>query len=314
MTALNTTTIRAAGGVVYRDAPGAGGVEVCLVHRPRYDDWSLPKGKVEQGEHPLVAAVREVGEEAGLVATPQVRLPRVHYAVGGAPKVVDYWSMRAVEPAPFEPNEEADDLCWLPAAAAIERVSYPHDREVLRAFANLPPVTGVVLLVRHAHAGRRESWFADDGARPLEPAGEVEAARLVSPLAACRPRRLLSATPRRCRQTLAPLAAALDLPIEADGRFDETVNDAEGSTAVAALPTVAALPPTVVCSQGKVIPPALARLVEAAGGPQRPAARYRTAKGSGWLLAFGGNRLVGLDPLDADPLDTDPLSADPLAG
>jgi 8-oxo-(d)GTP phosphatase len=301
--ALSTTTIRAAGGVVWRrSAPDAadqdGPAEVCLVHRPRYDDWSLPKGKLEKGEHPLAAAVREVAEEAAVVAGPQLRLPQVRYASRGAPKTVDYWSMLALEQAPFEANDEVDEVGWLPVAAAIEVATYAHDRDVLRAFADLPPVTGVVLLVRHAHAGKREAWPVDDAARPLEPAGTAEAAELAAVLAACRPSRLISATPKRCLQTLAPLAAELDLPIEADGRFDETTNDGSPEAAVAALPAVATLPGAVVCSQGKVIPPLLARLVAAAGGPRRPADEYHTAKGAGWLLAFAGDSLAGFDPIE----------------
>ena len=91
----SVTPVRAAGGVVWRTGPDGAGVQICLVHRPRYDDWSLPKGKLEKGEHPLAAAVREVGEETGVRAVPQVRLPGVNYALrDGTPKTVDYWSMR----------------------------------------------------------------------------------------------------------------------------------------------------------------------------------------------------------------------------
>ncbi|MEV5448035.1 NUDIX hydrolase, partial [Streptomyces sp. NPDC052644] len=117
--------IRAAGGVAWRSTDD-GGVEVCLVHRPRYGDWSLPKGKLERGEHPLLAAVREVAEESDVRAVPQVRLPSVRYRSEGRPKLVDYWSMRAVGTGGFQPGTEVDDVCWLDVDAAVERVSYPH--------------------------------------------------------------------------------------------------------------------------------------------------------------------------------------------
>ncbi|KWV31047.1 NUDIX hydrolase [Micromonospora rifamycinica] len=294
MTEEDATGIRAAGGVAWRPS-GHGGVEVCLVHRPRYGDWSLPKGKLEPGEHPLLAAVREVAEESDVRAVPQVRLPSVRYRSEGRPKVVDYWSMRAVDTGGFQPDTEVDDLCWLDVDAAVARVSYPHDAQVLTAFAALPPVTGTVALVRHAHAGRRATWSGPDTARPLDAEG-VAQARLLAPLVALvRPVRLLSASPRRCVQTLDPAAALLDLPIEVCGDFDEPKPgqqvDECALAAAGRLTTLAATgEPVAVCSQGKVIPGALARLT----GREDD---FGTAKGGGWLLAFAADRLLAADRL-----------------
>ncbi|WBB82380.1 NUDIX hydrolase [Micromonospora sp. WMMD882] len=281
MVAVNV--IRAAGGVAWRPAPG-GGVEVCLVHRPRYGDWSLPKGKVEPGEHPLLAAVREVAEESDVRGVPQVRLPSVSYRSAGQPKVVDFWSMRAVGQGGFEAGTEVDDVRWLPVEAAADLVSYPHDAEVLRTFAALPPVTGTVALVRHAHAGARATWSGPDTARPLDGTGRAQARTLADLLAVLRPARLFSASPRRCVQTLDPLADLLDLPIEVDRDLDEPEpgqQRQERALAAAARLTelAAAGAPVVACSQGKVIPFALERLTGRSGD-------FTTAKGGGWLLAF----------------------------
>ncbi|MEU7620359.1 NUDIX hydrolase [Micromonospora rifamycinica] len=288
------TGIRAAGGVVWRPS-GHGGVEVCLVHRPRYGDWSLPKGKLEPGEHPLLAAVREVAEESDVRAVPQVRLPSMRYRSEGRPKVVDYWSMRAVDTGGFQPDTEVDDVCWLDVDAAIGRVSYPHDAQVLAAFAALPPVTGTVALVRHAHAGRRATWSGPDTARPLDAEGVAQARRLAPLVALVRPVRLLSASPRRCVQTLDPAAALLDLPIEVCGDFDEPkpgqqVDECALAAAGRLTALAAAGEPVGVCSQGKVIPGALARLT----GREDD---FGTAKGGGWLLAFAADRLLAADRL-----------------
>jgi 8-oxo-dGTP pyrophosphatase MutT (NUDIX family) len=109
---------RAAGGVVYRSS--GDGLEVCLVHRERYDDWSLPKGTMERGEHPLAAAVREVTEETGLHVVPLLRMSDVHYTLpDGRPKVVEFWVMRSDddELAPID-TREVDQAVWLPAASA----------------------------------------------------------------------------------------------------------------------------------------------------------------------------------------------------
>ncbi|MFD2768452.1 NUDIX hydrolase [Micromonospora eburnea] len=293
MTDEEPVRIRAAGGVAWR--PGADGVEVCLVHRPRYDDWSLPKGKLDAGEHSLRAAVREVAEETDVRAVPQVRLPTVHYRSEGRPKAVDYWSMRAAATGGFQPDTEVDEVRWLGVDEAVRRVSYPHDAEVIAAFAALPPVTGTVLLVRHGHAGKRGTWTGPDHGRPLDAQGWAQARTLADLVAVVRPVRLLAASARRCVQTLDPAAALLDLPIEVTGDLDEPKpgqQPDECVLAAAALITTLAVAgePVAVCSQGKVIPGLLERLTGRADD-------FTTAKGGGWLLAFTGDRLLAADRL-----------------
>ncbi|MEV0152115.1 NUDIX hydrolase [Micromonospora sp. NPDC050686] len=287
------TGIRAAGGVVWRPAGAA--VEVCLIHRPRYGDWSLPKGKLERGEHPLLAAVREIAEETDVRAVPQVRLPAAHYRSEGRPKVVDHWSMRAVAQGGFQPDTEVDDVRWLPVDDAARLVSYPHDAEVLAAFAALPPVTATMVLVRHAHAGKRGTWTGPDHGRPLDPEGWAQARALADLVAVVRPVRLLAASARRCVQTLDPAAALLDLPIEVCGDLDEPrpgQQADECALAAAARLTELAVAgdPVAVCSQGKVIPGLLAHLTGRSDD-------FTTPKGGGWLLAFTGDRLLAADRL-----------------
>ena len=119
--------IRAAGGLVVRDG------QILVVHRPRYSDWSLPKGKLDPGETWEEAAVREVEEEAGVRARPVSELPDVTYEHKGRPKRVRYWLMElAEEPGPFEPNDEVDEVRWVAPAEAFELLSYERDRELLR--------------------------------------------------------------------------------------------------------------------------------------------------------------------------------------
>ncbi|MFC0508457.1 NUDIX hydrolase [Micromonospora costi] len=288
------TDIRAAGGVAWR--PAAGAVEVCLVHRPRYGDWSLPKGKLEPDEHPLVAAVREVAEESDVRAVPQVRLPSARYRSEGRPKVVDYWSMRAVANGGFQPGTEVDEVRWLAVDDAIRLVSYPHDAEVLAAFAALAPVTATVALVRHAHAGMRATWSGPDTARPLDDEGWAQARALADLVELVRPARLLSASARRCVQTLDPAADRLDLPIEICGDLDEPrpgQQRDERALALAArlLELAGAGGQAAVCSQGKVIPGALERLTGRVGED------FNTPKGGGWLLAFAGDGLLAAERL-----------------
>ena len=311
--------ISAAGGLVWRWEQGQRAV--CLVHRPRYDDWSLPKGSVKPGEHPLAAAVREVAEESGLRGVPQLPLPSTRYEVDGVPKVVEYWAMSAPDGEPdFQPNSEVDGIAWLPVAEAVRRVRYPHDAGLLLRWDALPEVTGVVLLVRHAHAGSRSQWTGPDRTRPLSPRGTVDADRLCAVLELFAPTRLVTARPDRCRQSVAPLAAARGLPVEVDPAFDEGGADPAAATA-RVWQFAGAGGVTAVCTQGAVLPPMLAQLAGAgskrddAGGAgsggagsgagdagagdagRRPG--WTTGKGDGWLLSFAGPHLLAVAPLHA---------------
>ena len=122
--------VEAAGGVVVRDG------QVLLVHRPAYDDWTLPKGKLDRGESFEDAALREVQEETGMHCVLGRELPSVEYEVRGRPKVVRYWLMEVEsDGGGFTPNDEVDELCWAEPAEAFELLSYDRDREVLAAAA-----------------------------------------------------------------------------------------------------------------------------------------------------------------------------------
>jgi 8-oxo-dGTP diphosphatase len=125
-----TDEVQAAGGLVARDG------KVLLVHRPRYDDWSLPKGKLDDGASWEDAALREVHEETGVRARLGEELPPVHYTDNrGRPKTVRYWVMEPQDVPAFTPNDEVDELAWLVPEEAARRLSYAHDRELVTAWA-----------------------------------------------------------------------------------------------------------------------------------------------------------------------------------
>lgn len=119
--------VKAAGGVVV-DEDG----RVAVVHRPRYDDWSLPKGKLDRGEDFEQAALREVEEETGIRAEPVRELPSTRYEDSkGRPKLVRYWEMRPLDKGEFVPNDETDELRWVDPEEAAELLSYDRDRELV---------------------------------------------------------------------------------------------------------------------------------------------------------------------------------------
>jgi 8-oxo-dGTP diphosphatase len=294
-------TVRAAGGVLWRPrdhdgrhgGPINGGIEVALVHRPRYDDWSLPKGKLRRGEHPLMAAGREVLEETGVRPAIGPRLPstsyRVHLAGELVDKTVDYWAMNAVAEGGFAANSEVDGVSWLDVEHAIGRLTYDHDRPVVARLAGVPVVTATVVLVRHATAGKRSAWSGPDEERPLDEVGRDRARALAGLLVWFNPQRFVSAAPRRCVQTVAPAATRVGRPVDVEPDFNESADPADAAARRRALAADGVS--TVVCSQGGLIPGLLAALTGAA----EPA--LRTPKGEGWVISFHGT-----DPVQHDRL------------
>jgi 8-oxo-dGTP diphosphatase len=188
--------------------------------------------------------------------------------------------------------DEVDEVAWLPLREAAARLSYHDERSVLDQVAVLPPITSVVAVMRHAHAGERKAWTGNDALRPIDELGRTQAARIAEVLALLRPRRLFAATPLRCKQTLEPLAEELGgVPIVQDGAFAEPA-DAEDAPAKAKLAAQRLLDlrddtVPVICSQGKIMPTLVATLRD-----EDDPAPYKTPKGTGWLLTWAGDRLL----------------------
>jgi 8-oxo-dGTP pyrophosphatase MutT (NUDIX family)/phosphohistidine phosphatase SixA len=289
-------TVRAAGGVLWRRVDSQ--LQVALVHRPKYGDWSLPKGKLDAGEAAVVGAVREVREETGFTGIPGPRLGESRYRVlhrgRDAKKVVQWWAMRAGD-GEFVPDAEVDALRWLPLQSAMARVSSGHDGDPLRAFAEHPPESTTLLLVRHGWAGSRQSWDGPDELRPLDERGQQQARAAAEVLAAYCPERVLSAPLTRCTETVRPLAERLGLPVEFAPAAAETENPRGAKLLVDLLQELAAAgSPAVVCSQGGVIPDAVGALAADAG----LAVEARARKGSLWALTFTSGGLVDADHLE----------------
>lgn len=254
----NPATVIAAGGVVWRD--GRDGREILLVHRPRYDDWSLPKGKLTAHEHVLTAARREIEEETGqlVVLGPPLGVQRydVRKNGGTVPKMVHYWSAELVGPErEFVPSDEVDKMEWLPADKARRRLSYPRDVEILDALDAVTPVVSTLVLVRHAEAVKRKDWDGKDTNRPLTEVGRATAERLVDVLAAVGVNRVRSSDAERCVATIAPYAAAISRQIHLHPEISERGHEADplalkGMAAYTWKPGKI----TVVCSHRPVLP------------------------------------------------------------
>ena len=297
---IGASVIRAAGGVLWRTANSSAGdlpVEVAIIHRPRYDDWSIPKGKLVPGESELEGAIREVTEETGYRV--QIRRPLgvVTYekSSGSEPRLksVRYWSMHA-EGGLFSPSREVDQLRWLAVNEALGLLSHERDRELVRTFADGPILTKSVLLVRHGSAGSQSSWQGDDDLRPLDETGVAQAEGLVWLLTRFDVREIVSAPPLRCIQTVEPLGAAVGLTIKEEPVISEDGYYGGERKALQVLRSAGSEGTgTAVCSQGGVIPDLLARLAAA----DRVALSEPVAakKGSAWSLTFAQRRLVAAE-------------------
>lgn len=282
----------AAGAVLWRTNGSAAAPEIAIIHRPRYDDWSLPKGKVEPGETEPVTAVREVHEETGYTAHLGRRLIAVSYPVERGVKKVRYWAARCVDGS-FAPNDEVDELKWLPVAEAMKQLGYQLDRKVLRHFEKGPVDSRTVLIVRHGTAGSKSRYKGDDRKRPLDKRGRAQAESLVGQLLAFGASELYAADRVRCHQTLEPLAEELGVTIHNEPALTEEAYSDNRKTARHRILEIASAGGTpVICTQGRVIPDLIAWWCER--DKVRPD-KSRNRKGSTWVMSMTDGNLVAAD-------------------
>ncbi|MFY2789615.1 NUDIX hydrolase [Rhodococcus sp. KRD162] len=295
--------IFAAGSILWRRSPKkASSVEVAIVHRPKYDDWSFPKGKLDPGETSIDAAVREVKEETGFDSRLGRSLSYVTYPVPGhrRMKKVLYWAAEATGGA-FVPNAEVDELRWIAPGDIGNELSYPMDHKILRRFMAEPADTSTVLFVRHGSAGSRSRFKGNDVERPLDKTGRRQAESLVPLLRAFGGDAVYAADRARCVQTVGPYADSLGVPVVSEHLLSEEGYADDPRKGRRRARDIADLPGTpVVCSQGKVIPD-LMRWWAEKDGITLPANRNR--KGSVWVLSRHKGRLVAADHI-ASPLPT----------
>lgn len=283
-------TVHAAGAVLWRHHGGH--TEVAVVHRPRYDDWSLPKGKVDPGETHPVTAVRELSEETGFAARLGRRLSVVTYPVGDTTKRVVYWAAQAID-GEFNAADEVDELLWLPPKAALKHLQYEADRKVLRRFVKAPHDTRTLLIVRHGRAGSRSKFKGDDRKRPLDKHGRAQAESLVSQLLAFGATEVHAAPRVRCTQTVEPLAQELGETIQIEPAFtEEAYSDDRKAARHRLLEIAGAGGVPVICTQGAVIPDLISWWCDR--GNVRPD-KSRNRKGSTWVLSTADGRPVAAD-------------------
>lgn len=273
--------VRAAGGVVIR-GDLATEAEIVVVHRPRYDDWSLPKGKHDPGEADVDCAVREVREETGWLCRAVEHVATTRYRVTAGPKQVDYYLMRPIRLVGFVPDEEVDEVHWLAFDEAAEKLTYQFDRDVVAGMdVEAAVAQREIHVVRHGAAGDRSEWEGDDHDRPLTAAGQAQAADIAEQASELQLERILSSPYLRCVQTVQPLADRVGLPVEKVEAL------AEGPDPLALSKLVRDIGGTrvLLSSHGDVIPMTLEYLQEM-GVRFLSDIEYR--KGSTWVVGHDG--------------------------
>ena len=316
--------IKASGAVLWRPGPrGGADREIALIHRPRYDDWSFPKGKAEPGEHAVLTAVREVEEETAQRVVLGRRLPNTEYEALGRGKRVKYWAATAPETAGldvFVPNEEVDEFEWVAAEKARTQLTSPLDVAVLDDFLAGPAETFPIVLQRHGKAEGRGSQYPDDLARPLAPAGMQQSIALAELLAVYGAPDLVSSPAVRCMNTVKPYSELWGITMELDSALTEISYVHAPRAVVSWLRDLAdRRTGTVVCTHGPLLNELIASVLYAPGfadpdreptlngHPWTPHTADRWANdplpaGCAWVLHFDATgtdspRLVAVDRL-----------------
>ncbi len=265
--------VYAAGAVVWRQTEGK--LRILLIHRTKYRDVTLPKGKVDPGEMLAQTAVREVHEETGIRVHLGVPVGVSRYFMRPKrQKVVHYWAAEATDDAirksTFVPNREIAALEWVSLKKARKNLSYPVDLEILDEFERLVSDgalrTFPIIALRHAKAASRSDWDGPDAARPLTARGKEQADAIVAPLRAFGIRKIVTSDAVRCVQTVTPLARALHRrPVETQLISQDAWEDGVSDVRTVVGKRVRSGKPAVICSHGPVLPDILSELALATG-------------------------------------------------
>lgn len=279
-----TRVIKAAGGLVFREN-SKGKLRILAAHRPKYDDWGLPKGKADKGETPEETAVREVFEETGYHCRVIAPLGTTRYRINSGIKEVNWFAMRPLPGSPgFKKNKEVDAIQWVSRKKAKTLLDYENDRGLVAA-PGLKRLarTGTLFLLRHAAAGDRTKWEGIDAVRPLTKKGRRQAAALAESLSGRGIECIYTSPYTRCVETVDPLAEAIGAKViehdalaegpDIDGAY-QLCDDLVGRNAV-------------LCTHGDVIPAVMNRMMWAGLTLH---SRFYCSKGSIWEIELEGGR------------------------
>ena len=292
-----TPSVIAAGGVVWRRNL-AGEVEICVVHRPRYDDWSLPKGKLEEGEPLIACAYREIMEETGLNVQLGPLVDSVEYFVPDGLKQVTYWAAKVVgDVPPFTPNDEVDAMEWLPLEEADVRLTRESDREVLQKFDDIPYDSYPLIMLRHAKALERSEWQGDDEDRPLDLIGQQQAKRMHAIYQVYGIEEVHTSDAVRCFDTVAGICRILKLDPIVKGSLSEYTFKKNKEKAIEyAKDLIKINQAALLCSHNPVLPRMMEKLTKKIDFDYPD---NKLQPGESWVVHHDKKKVLQVDRLDA---------------
>ena len=291
-----SSPILAAGAVLWRKSEKKK-IEVLIIHRPKYDDWTFPKGKAEIGEPLIACAYREVLEETNIETAFGPYLGEVEYLTNDGKKKVSFWSAKVVKEKDFKPNTEVDQLKWVEVTKVKELLTLDTDRKILEQFLQIEPDTKPLILLRHAKAVTRDEWQGEDDDRPLDSYGQNQAKRLLAMYQVFNLKQIHSSDAVRCYDTVVAIAKGLNIKLEVTGKLSESTFKKDKEKAFDYAKDLIKLNESVLlCSHNPILPKMLNKLtkkseVDADEGKLLPA--------DGWVIHRIGKEVIQIDRIDS---------------
>ena len=288
--------ILAAGAVLWRKSEKKK-IEVLIIHRPKYDDWTFPKGKAEIGEPLIACAYREVLEETNIETAFGPYLGEVEYLTNDGKKKVSYWAAKVIKEKEFNPNAEVDQLKWVEVKKVKELLTLNTDKKILEQFLKIEPDTKPFILLRHAKAVTRDEWQGEDDDRPLDSYGQNQAKRLLAMYQVFNLEQIHSSDAVRCYDTVIPIAKGLNIRLEVTGKLSEDTYKKDKEKAFDYAKDLIKLNESVLlCSHNPILPKMLNKLtkkseVDTDEGKLLPA--------DGWVIHRIGKEVIQIDRIDS---------------
>jgi 8-oxo-dGTP diphosphatase len=291
-----SSQILAAGAVLWRKSEKKK-IEVIIIHRPKYDDWTFPKGKAEVGEPLIACAYREVLEETNIETAFGPYLGEVEYLTNDGKKKVSFWSAKVIKEKEFNSNAEVDQLKWVEVTKVKELLTLDTDRKILEQFLRIEPDTKPLVLLRHAKAVTRDEWQGEDDDRPLDSYGQNQAKRLLAMYQVFNLEQIHSSDAVRCYDTVVAIAKGLSIKLEVTGKLSESTFKKDKEKAFDYAKDLMKLNESVLlCSHNPILPKMLNKLtkkseVDADEGKLLPA--------DGWVIHRIGKEVIQIDRIDS---------------
>lgn len=287
--------IRAAGALLWREN-GDRKIEIALIHRPKYDDWTLPKGKIEDGESALQCAFRELVEETGIRASFTRQLGTVDYEESGQSKRVIFWAAQCAQDASaFIANDEVDQMRWLSVEEAVTAATYESDREIIENFNSQEHHTDTLIILRHTKALERGDWDDEDSLRTLSEVGLDQAQFLINHLKPFAINEIYTSNYTRCVQTVTPIAHARGLAMTQVPSLNEATFEEDPLRSISFANALKQDQKNIlICSHNPVIPTMLRGILNT---KLKKRDLIKLEPGDAWIVHRVRGEIVGLDYL-----------------